>query len=424
MLSLLIIFCLWLSFSTKNEAVSEKAPIILVEKKIKLNPAYHVFSLNDQYVTLFVEDIKKQIKFFGMNGRPDAKKNACGVLAGLNGSFQKKFLNIESKYYLKYQKGDLIFSETMTSLWIKVHDIKNNGVFIKVFLASPERVEGEDLYHSHVIFQSFSNMNESALESNLSHEAWFQSVDHIKWWGKDRFIELYGAHDTSQDSEGQRLDFQGLGLDFLFVKELDLLIWKNNRWQKPLLQEETQNYPLISCRLNPPYMELTLFDISGVYQKKIKLSLERAELPSIKMEEILTRLRQKGFNKVICKMGKKTVLLKEGDWVLKTLSGWKVLKSCDEIDQYLNFSSKGELFVFERIDTDNNETFVVGHLLDSLRTQVRHVKIPLSKTQKNKQFNSKKKINLSKLENYNENSSEEENDLEPLDEEELLQYGP
>ncbi len=426
LLAAVIIACLLASsLLIKQEVKEVKSPVILAQKKIKLNPPYDVLPLESQYCTIFEEDVKKQVKFFGRNARPDAKQTSLGCLVGLENSSNKFFLVQDQKYYLKYAKGYLEFSSKATPIWVKVQPIDDKSMNLNLYFLLSDQSNSKVFQHSKEILLTKSFIEEESYNKYFSEKAWFESFEVAKWWGIDKFYDTYGSQSNGYTKGSQRLDFKGDGSDFLFVNKGELLIYKDNNWQKPTDQVDTREYPLAVVKgISPAKLDLQLYDINGIYHKSIQLSAEKFSPLNIRIEETFTKLRQRSLERLTCKLGNKTVILKEGDWVLKTASGWKVLKNLDEIEKYLNLVTKGELFVFDKIEKNRDEnTFLKGRLFDPMRSQLQSIRVPLAKQKKNKRLHSKKKLNFSKLDRSSDIASEDENFPPPLDDDdELLRY--
>jgi len=59
--------------------------------------------------------------------------------------------------------------------------------------------------------------------------------------------------------------------------------------------------------------------------------------------------------------------LKQGDWLLKTGSGWRNLRNSEDVQLYLERRLKGDLFVFDAIEKDPQGKFLMkGHFLMTL----------------------------------------------------------
>ena len=84
------------------------------------------------------------------------------------------------------------------------------------------------------------------------------------------------------------------------------------------------------------------------------------------------------------------MLLKVGDWVLKTKRGWKRLKKSDEIDAYLNHHLVGDLFIFDALERKGGRVVLKGHFFNEMRTQKQKITVPIVSEKKAKRPKRKK----------------------------------
>lgn len=68
-------------------------------------------------------------------------------------------------------------------------------------------------------------------------------------------------------------------------------------------------------------------------------------------------------------MEKQCMVLKVGDWVLKSGGKWRILRKKDEHDALLNGKLSGELFVFEQISQNQGQKSIRGRLFNEGRSQ-------------------------------------------------------
>lgn len=411
-------------FFTKEESSRLRKPVIIAQKKIKLHPAYHVLPLQHQYNTLFEQDIERDIRFFGKNSRPDASKQSIEGLVGFDSSDQRSFLAQNKKHYLKYTNGKLEFSEKTTPIWLVISSLSDDILELQLNFLLAHSSNSEVFQHTKTLKVAKSFSEEESLCKDIEKTSWYEQFSKVKWWGGDKFYDTYGALSKNYKIGSQRLDFKGDGADFLFVNSGDTLIYKENMWQKPQDQEETTSYPLAFVKeATPLKMQIAIYDKSGIFSKNVQLFPEKFQPLKVNIEETFTKFRQKSLEKITCKLGKKTIILKEGDWVLKTESGWKVLKDYEDIEKYLNLITKGELFVFDKIEkTTDAGNVLKGRLFDPMRSQVQTIRIPLSTGKKNNGLHSKKKPNFSKMNHSSHKAFEDEKLLESLEQDELLSY--
>lgn len=76
--------------------------------------------------------------------------------------------------------------------------------------------------------------------------------------------------------------------------------------------------------------------------------------------------------------------MREGDWWLKSETGWSHLKTLNDIEDYLAHKIRGELFIFETIATERGKTEVKGHFFDTMRTQIQPISLTLKEEGKDR----------------------------------------
>jgi len=76
------------------------------------------------------------------------------------------------------------------------------------------------------------------------------------------------------------------------------------------------------------------------------------------------------------------LILKRGDWLLKTAAGWRNIKRPQEIEDCLYHRLKGELFIFDAIEKEGGKMVLKGNLFDEMRTQAHPVTILIENEKK------------------------------------------
>ncbi|MFS8564304.1 MAG: hypothetical protein LVR00_08390 [Rhabdochlamydiaceae bacterium] len=126
----------------------------------------------------------------------------------------------------------------------------------------------------------------------------------------------------------------------------------------------------------PNEVRLQIWDESGFHTTIAKKPIEQLPKISYKSEELFSSVRARAASEITCLLGKRRVILKEGDWWLKMDNGWKKLKTLNDIEDYLDHRLKGELFIFESIAADKGKVVLKGTSFDVMRTTMH----PLSMT--------------------------------------------
>jgi hypothetical protein len=103
----------------------------------------------------------------------------------------------------------------------------------------------------------------------------------------------------------------------------------------------------------------------------LQFKVEAAQEPRLqfKAEAMPSKIRLRSASQVSCALGKRRVILRVGDWLLKTPTGWRNLRRTDEIQSYLSHRLKGELLIFDAIEKEQGNWVMKGHLFDETRTQ-------------------------------------------------------
>lgn len=124
-------------------------------------------------------------------------------------------------------------------------------------------------------------------------------------------------------------------------------------------------------------IEVEIWDEAGFHPLFYKIPISQPPRLQLKNEVMPSAIRLRNATQVSCALGKRRVILKQGDWLLKSGTGWRSLRKKEEIEQYLNHRLKGELFVFDGIEKEQGRLLMKGQLFDETRTQVLPFSMPI-----------------------------------------------
>ncbi|MBI5274176.1 MAG: hypothetical protein HY860_03890, partial [Chlamydiales bacterium] len=205
-----------------------------------------------------------------------------------------------------------------------------------------------------------------------------QSLQLLSAWPSDQFLELYGGDSYGRLVGCARIAFKiDNGWQMLFVREQDGLVFKDQEWKLSDFGEHTKNYPIaVVEKITQEHLELRVWDVSGYDSSMVKINIYTPQ-SSVVLENVFAHIRQRTLQSISCKMNSKSTILRKGDWVLHTKSGWRVLQSKEDIHSYINYQLEGELFVFDGIDKQRNQGFLLGKLFDATRGEVKAIRLPL-----------------------------------------------
>ncbi len=338
----------------------------------------NALSLNANQFSDALPNLAQEILVLSRNSRPDRQNQ--DLLIALKGSKQEKvvangdtlFLTVKAKS--EEEMAQVTFAVKPAELWIKPLLLDKTSVLIE---------EGSGDKKTQFIIQ------EGPGKKGARDEPYFKSIKSAKCWGTDLLVRQYGGEEYRRMQEAQKIEFpEG---NVCFVKPGDYLTWANNQWMLTSLEEASPKLPL--ARIGPSrggQVEIEAWDETGFFPLEVKWERESAPKMQYRVEEILSSVRLRTSSAVTCVMGKRRLILKKGDWLLRTSQGWHKLKSLEDIENCLQHKVRGELFVFDGVKKEGPKATLLGHLFDPMRTQVQPIVIPIVADKKPKEMEKKK----------------------------------
>ena len=352
------------------------------------------FALRSEIQKFPFPNLSGEVLFLGKNTRPDATLYNVKLHIGLKGDEKTLKAVPGQKLYLSYNEGILCFAKDPTPLWIKPYLNEKRETWIEMGIRLVSEVN-EVLLDEVRTFEI-----ENALKRNPPSEVsdpglakGVEAMKKAKWWAPDRLFEVYGGENYGKLTGKERLEFEEeKGAHILYVKEGDRFVWKEGKWRA---FPSTNRYPMAHLISVSPYkIEWELWDVTGLEWVKVAHSKERARGINLRVEGIFTRMRQRTTSRISCRVDNKAVILKKGDWIVHTTTGWHILKNLKEVEEILNFKVRGELFVFDGMEKVDGKSVFCGALFDQMRTQIQHVRLPTARGKRWRTFSSHKKANI------------------------------
>jgi hypothetical protein len=204
-------------------------------------------------------------------------------------------------------------------------------------------------------------------------------MEKAKWWGNDLFFREYGGEEYRPLGEKHKIEFRdGEKSYFLFVEPKDYLTFKDNKWRVlSSLEEADREAPLAVVQsISSNQLEIEAWDETGLPLFTAKMALEKGGPFRACPDQVIQDPKMRSTNQVLCKIGKKRLILKPNDWVIKTQTGWRKLITITEIDSYLNSELLDELFIVDSIESGG---LIRGRHFDPLRVQMKAFTIQASK---------------------------------------------
>lgn len=306
--------------------------------------------LSDHAPGLSIPDLQGEMTFSFDPPRPDGLVDGKRLLVRMKHSGESKRVVLPCRVDLEFHGDRLAFAKGESLFWIDLSLMPNGEIEGRGTILS---LDGSKIDAGRVLMPG----QESPIQG--SHEftegSPFRLLADAKWWGRDQFR---GAAES-----GERLE---IGTDLIEIREGDWLVWKG-KWEKA----------------NGPERELPIAHIqSGSLRSLVlegwgseghtRIALNSAIGPPFKMkgEDLFSSIRVRSEKQISCMIEKQCLVLKTGDWVLKTEGRWKILRKKDERDAFLNGKLFGELFILEQISQKQGQKMIQGRLFNPGRTQV------------------------------------------------------
>ncbi|MCB1072955.1 MAG: hypothetical protein H7A41_02825 [Chlamydiales bacterium] len=379
-----LLFFFHLSKENKNEPLN----VSVLNKKNEPPPSrfdHHLIgkgplSLSPEIQSFPFPDLSGEVLFLAKNTRPDAMVYEVKLQIGLKGAEKSFKINPGQTLYLAYEKEHLNFSNEVTPLWIKPYLDENGEIWLQMGIQL-NNDQGEKLLDEVREFQIKQKWKTKALEEVIDPGLKMagNALKGGKWWGPDKLFERYGGEEYQKFKERERIELlSDKGKQILFIKEGETFIWKDDKWNP---STETKGYPMGKVMAVSPYkVEWQLWDKGGMESVLLTFNKERSSVISLRIEDVFTKLRRRTSSRVSCRIDNRATILKEGDWLVHTSTGWHTIKNYYEIEALLNLDIQGDLFIFDGLEKTEGKEVFCGTLFNSMRTQEHSVRLPMAQT--------------------------------------------
>jgi hypothetical protein len=312
------------------------------------------FAISPKGVSPEFEPLVKELVVLGKNTRPDSGALST-VRLGFKTSGAQEQLVSGQKLFLAPQGNSYKFTGEKTDLSILPLPMTGTDVLLQI--ETPDKKE-EVILTSSALF-----------ERSLDEETYAQILKKGKMWATDLFLHQWGGEEYRDLSAKHKVELDN---KVYFLSVGDLLWWDESEWKigKPVLEDA----PLAKfVSTSGQGMTFEVWNPSGYISSSINIALQSSKTPP-KAEEAITSIRPRSPSEITCQLGKRRVIVKEGDWWVKTDRRWRSLKTVEDLEAFLHHDIQGELFIFEKIENMKGKTILKGLCFDKMRTE----SVPLS----------------------------------------------
>jgi hypothetical protein len=354
-----------------------------VQKSTQTTFAYETIgtgglTLHPRYALGWVSRLADEMVLMAYNSRPDAASKDAKMLISLKNGKELLTLSSGRVLFLKEasQGRGLCVSETPTGLWVKPILLENGAVLIEAGrrLVSKEGQAGEEKGELMI-----NPQGGVPARYNPTQQPYIKELKSARSFPSDLLIQKYGGREYASWREKMILELTQGGSSYAcFVAKGEFLLYDHGEWKVSPLEELKKDLPIAYIKsASAKGIELEAWDETGFYPIQIKIELEKPNRFQPKPDSMPSGIRLRNGTAISCALGKRRVILKQGDWLLKTATGWRNLRKKEEIEQYLNHRLKGELFIFDVIEKEQGRLVMKGNLFDETRTQVQPFVLPI-----------------------------------------------
>lgn len=383
---LIFIITILFFFHFSKEKENEPLNISILNKKNARTPSRFDYQLigkgslllSPEIQSFPFPDLSGEILFLGKNTRPDATVYEAKLHIGLKGTDKSARINPGQTLYLAYEEEHLNFSREVTPLWIKSRLDENGEIWLQMGIQL-NNDQGEKLLDEEREFQIQQKWKTKEVEEVVDPGLQMagNALKRGKWWGADKLFERYGGEEFQKLKGQERIElFSDKGKQILFINHGDTFIWKGSKWRP---STETKGFPMGKVVAISPYrVEWQLWDKGGMESVLLTFNKEKPSVISFRIEDVFTKLRRRTSSCVSCRIDNRRAILKQGDWLVRTATGWHTIKDYYEIEALLNLDVQGDLFIFDGLEKKEGKEVFFGTLFNPMRTEEYLVRLPIA----------------------------------------------
>lgn len=346
----------------------------------------NVIKLASKPKSLQIPDLRKVLVYHGRNQRPDADIATSALHFSIAGTKTITAIFPEKKYYLIYDRRQkparYVFSpeNAETSLWFEASP-EGNQTQLKVSMTNEQNeLLTTPTDHAEFYLQEKPLQRQDVIPQEIGPfkiDGTLLARQKARWYGVDRFFERHGGKEFEHCIGRERLDFgEGAGTYSVFLKQGEVLAWKDGLWRNIPLGEETRGFPILSIsKIDERLISFELWDSEGKTKTVLNLLKSTEPLPQKTILQGLKFVGAKTRSQFVFEFNKKRIILSPDDWLLFIDKEIKILKTPEDIDAYVDRKLSGFLFVFEFVQKRDDRQYIIGTLFNKARTEIQSIEI-------------------------------------------------
>ena len=372
--TLLIVF--WPSASQTYPQITYSSPVIdmsLIGEGALSRIGSHTLPL----------DITKELFFLATNDRPGRKIEDLLCVCVLQSSRERYLAQAGERIYLTCDPladpttPTYHMSRQITPLWIRFCSADSKRALFELgHVVTSSLTEG----FQEEIIPFVVDRTETKDAPFIENTLYVQAFRHAKILGKDQLISHLSQptyHFLSNTWKVQIPDSDSKTLLYSLAPQ-DLLQWTGSQWTPIAVQDVTYcKKPLARIQsISDNACTVEIWDEEGFSRTTYTFDAIQPK-PHNKMDYLPYSVQMKASKQFLCQFDKRRYLIKEGDIMVRSHRGWKVLKTDHQLDDVIYHRTQGELLLFTSLSHEGGKASVKGIWLDSTRTQSQPFYLPV-----------------------------------------------
>ncbi len=342
----------WLSFlvfqKTQNSVSFQGTPLPKVDFS---RMGKGLLAISPQVTHVEFESLVQDLIVIGKDNRPDNIEK-FNVSLGLKCSGENKELKCGENVFLS-KKGTIYqFSEEKTGLRLIPVALKGSDVVMQI--ETDTGVSEQVALSPSALFQP-----------SMEDEPYVHSLAKGRMWAPDLFLSQWGGEEYRELSSKSKLEVDHR---VHFLNPGDILWWDGGAWQTGF--PEIPAAPLARLEsASERELKLEVWDSTGYGYTSLSVPLAADSKTSFIPDKLITGIKPRAASEITCQLGKRRVIVKEGDWWVKMDRRWRPLRNADDLDAFLLHQIQGELFIFEKVENTKGKVILKGRCFDKMRTE-------------------------------------------------------
>ncbi len=347
-----VLFCLTALASIALWAVLILGHPSFVREEITL-PSISVTALGQGPLALTLPQSKElqpilgELVLIGANTRPDQDR-ICSI--ALRSSGEERVFSIGETLFFEIKGGKLLFSKANTDLSLTARSLEKGQLLCEIKNGS--------------LSETCSLTSSAIFSRGLEQEAYLEMLKKGAVWGKDVFLSGWGGDEYREMTSKTKIS---LGPDVYFLKPGDCLWWNGEAWVAEIESDEAGPIAQL-VKASPQGADFQVWDASGFSSQALHVGVQTSPKTPLKLNELMTAIRPRSPSEITCQLGKRRVIVREGDWWIRTDDRWKPVRTTADLEACLHHQIPGELFIFEKVEASKGKVTLKGRSFDRMRT--------------------------------------------------------